>query len=99
MEKSSSLLVNHLYYGISIPVNDTNNIPICLGTTYHKPFEIGICYIFSKKLHFTSTKINIHYETFTMRKKSVLQLALQLNFSIALDICNSLYLNIMSANE
>jgi hypothetical protein len=80
-------------------VNDTINIPICLGTTYHKPFEIGICYIFSKQLHLISSKINIHYETFIMRKKGVLQLALQLNFSVAMDICNSLYLNIMSADE
>jgi hypothetical protein len=94
MEKTSSLLVNHFYNGISTHVNDTNNIPICLGTTYHKPFEIEICYIFSKQLHLISAKINIHYE-----KKGILQLALQLTFSIALDICNSLYLNIMSANE
>jgi hypothetical protein len=34
-----------------------------------------------------------HYE-----KKGVLQLALQLNFWIAKDICNSLYLYAMSAN-
>jgi hypothetical protein len=62
MEKTSSLLVNHFYNGISTHVNDTNNIPICLGITYHKPFEIDICYIFSKQLHLISTKINIHYE-------------------------------------
>ncbi len=34
-----------------------------------------------------------------MRKKGVLQLALQLNFWVAKDICNSLYLYIMNANE
>jgi hypothetical protein len=34
-----------------------------------------------------------------MGKKSVLQLALQLNFWVALDICNSLYLYIVSVNQ
>jgi hypothetical protein len=34
---------------------------------------------------------------YTMKKKRVLQLTLQLNFWVALDICNSLYLYVMSA--
>jgi hypothetical protein len=34
----------------------------------------------------------------TMRKRGVLQLALQLNFWVAKDICNSLYLYATSAN-
>jgi hypothetical protein len=34
-----------------------------------------------------------------MRKRGVLQLALWLNFLVAKDICNSLYLYIVSANE
>ncbi len=33
------------------------------------------------------------------KKKSVLQLALQLNFWVAMDTCNSLYLYVMSSNE
>jgi len=35
---------------------------------------------------------------FIMKKKGVLQLALQLNFWIAKDICNSLYLYTVNAN-
>jgi hypothetical protein len=46
MENTSSFLVNHLHNGIFAPINDTNNIPICLGTSCHEPFEIGICYNF-----------------------------------------------------
>jgi hypothetical protein len=46
LEKTSSLLVNHVHSGISTPINNTNNIPICLGIVYHEPLEIGICYIF-----------------------------------------------------
>jgi hypothetical protein len=46
MEKTSLFLVNHLHSGISTLVNDTNNILICLGTIYHEPLEIEICYIF-----------------------------------------------------
>jgi hypothetical protein len=33
-----------------------------------------------------------------MKKKGVLQLALQLNFLVVKDTCNSLYLYIVSAN-
>ncbi len=36
--------------------------------------------------------------TSTMKKKGVLQLALQLNFLVVKDTCNSLYLYIVSAN-
>ncbi len=35
---------------------------------------------------------------FIMKKKGVLLLALQLNFSVVEDTCNSLYLYIVSAN-
>jgi len=34
-----------------------------------------------------------------MKKRGVLQLALQLNFWIVEDICKSLYLYVISANE
>jgi len=34
-----------------------------------------------------------------MKKMGNLQLALQLNFWITLDICNSLYLYVVNANE
>jgi hypothetical protein len=39
-----------------------------------------------------------HY-TNTMKKKGVLQLAMQLNFWIVEDTCNSMYLYTMNANE
>jgi hypothetical protein len=35
----------------------------------------------------------------TMKKKGVLQLALQLNFWVVEDTCNSLYLYVVNANE
>jgi hypothetical protein len=46
MKKPSWFVVNHIYNEISSPINNMNNIPICLGTIYHEPFEIGICYTF-----------------------------------------------------
>jgi len=39
-----------------------------------------------------------HIHMFTIRKKGVLKLALQLNFWITKDICNSLYLYAMNSN-
>ncbi len=47
-----------------------------------------------KELHFIVRKILEHYE-----KKDVLQLALQLNFWIAKDTCNLLYLYVVSAHK
>jgi hypothetical protein len=41
---------------------------------------------------------SIDFKTNHYEKKGVLQLALQLNFWVAKDICNSLYLYTMSAN-
>ncbi len=43
-------------------------------------------------------KIIIKVTHYTMRKRGVLQLALQLKFWITKDICNSLYLYIVNAN-
>jgi hypothetical protein len=39
-----------------------------------------------------------HLHCNTMRKRGVLQLALQLNFWVVDDICNSMYLYAMSVN-
>ncbi len=41
------------------------------------------------------TRMNIHYE----EKKGVLQLALQLDFWVAPNICNSLYLYVVNVNK
>jgi len=46
MKKPSSFLVNHIHNEIFSPINNMDNILICLGTIYHEHFEIGICYIF-----------------------------------------------------
>jgi len=43
-------------------------------------------------------QMNIKHLHITMKKNGVLQLTLQLNFWIALDTCNSLYLYIVSEN-
>jgi hypothetical protein len=39
MEKTRPLFVNHLECRISSPINNANNIPICLHTICHEPFE------------------------------------------------------------
>jgi hypothetical protein len=39
MEETSLLLVNHLHHGISFTINNSDNIPICLCTISHEPFE------------------------------------------------------------
>jgi hypothetical protein len=41
---------------------------------------------------------NVNVMMITIRKKGVLQLALQFNFLIVIDIYNSLYLYVMSFN-
>jgi hypothetical protein len=41
----------------------------------------------------------LHLQIFTMKKKGVLQLVLQLNFWIVEDTCNSLYLYVMNVNR
>jgi hypothetical protein len=46
MEKTSMFIVNQLDNGISNPINNTDNIPICLGIIPHEAFEIWICYTF-----------------------------------------------------
>jgi len=38
MEKASPLFVNHLHHRISIPINNLNNILVCLHTIHHEPF-------------------------------------------------------------
>jgi hypothetical protein len=58
MEKTSSLLLNHLHNGISIPINDTNNIPICLGTNCLWTFwNWDLLHLYSKQFNFCQ---NIH---------------------------------------
>jgi hypothetical protein len=44
------------------------------------------------------SSILLELYNFIMRKRGVLQVALQLNFWVEEDICNSLYLYVMSAN-
>jgi hypothetical protein len=39
MEKASPLFVNHLHHRISIPINNLNNILVCLHTIHHEPFK------------------------------------------------------------
>jgi hypothetical protein len=39
MEKIGSLFVNHFHHRISSPINNVNNIPICLCTIHHEPLE------------------------------------------------------------
>jgi len=46
MEETNLFLVNYFHIGIYTPINDMNNIPICLGTICHEPLGIGICYTF-----------------------------------------------------
>jgi hypothetical protein len=46
MEKTSTLRVNQLHSGIFSPINNMDNIPICLGIVYHEAFEIWICFTF-----------------------------------------------------
>ncbi len=41
MEKTCPLFINHLHHRISSPINNVNNIIICLGTIRHEPFENG----------------------------------------------------------
>jgi hypothetical protein len=41
MEKASSLFVNHLHYKISNPINNSNNIMVCLHTIHHEPLKNG----------------------------------------------------------
>jgi hypothetical protein len=41
MEKANPLFVNHLDHRIFSPINNVNNIPVCLQTIYHEPFENG----------------------------------------------------------
>jgi hypothetical protein len=41
MEKTHLLFVNHVHHRISSPINNANNILICLGTICHEPFENG----------------------------------------------------------
>jgi uncharacterized protein with PQ loop repeat len=46
MEKTNTFLVNQLDNGISSPINNMDNISICLGIVCHEAFEIWICYTF-----------------------------------------------------
>jgi hypothetical protein len=41
MEKTHLLFVNHLHQRISNPINNANNILICLSIICHEPFENG----------------------------------------------------------
>jgi len=57
------------------------------------------CDLCSQDLSFVHISFPTIYWINTMRKMGVLQLALQLNFWIVEDICNSLYLYVVSVNE
>jgi hypothetical protein len=46
MEKTSMFLVNQLHNGNFSPINNKDNILICLGIVYHEAFEIWIRYTF-----------------------------------------------------
>ncbi len=39
MEKVGLLFINHLHRRISNPINNANNIPICLCIIFHEPLE------------------------------------------------------------
>jgi hypothetical protein len=53
MEKTSSLLVNHFHNGISIPINNTNSIPICSrALSTMNPLKLGFVTPFFKKFNF-----------------------------------------------
>ncbi len=41
MEKTCSFFVNHLHYRISSPINNVDNILVCLRTICHEPLENG----------------------------------------------------------
>jgi hypothetical protein len=52
MEKTRLFFVNHLHHRIS-PINNVNNIIICLGIICHEPFENGHIqpFIFNNCIH------------------------------------------------
>jgi hypothetical protein len=61
MEKTSSLLVNHLHNGISTPANDTNNIPICSrALSTMNPLKLGFVTPFFKIVALNFCQ-NIHW--------------------------------------
>ncbi len=57
------------------------------------------CDLCSQDLSLVHISFPIIYWVNILRKKVVLQLVLQFNFWVVEDICNSLYLYVMSANE
>jgi hypothetical protein len=57
MEKTSQLFVNHLHYKISSPINNSNNILVCLHTIHHEPLKNGHTQPF-----FSTTAFNIFHK-------------------------------------
>jgi hypothetical protein len=52
MEKTNMLFVNQLHSGISNPINNTENIPICLAMSTMKPLKFGLVTPFFKTMAF-----------------------------------------------
>ncbi len=71
MGKTRPLFVNHLHYRISSPINNLNNILVCLHTIHHKPLENGRTqpFLFNNYIQLPpKNALNFHYEKLRMLK-------------------------------
>jgi hypothetical protein len=60
MEKTNMLFVNQLHSGISNPINNMDNIPICLALSAMKPLKFGLVTPFFKTMAFNFLQ-SIHW--------------------------------------
>jgi hypothetical protein len=66
MEKASPFFVNHFHYKISNPINNSNNIMVCLHTIRMNPLKTGIpnlffstsVFSFLHKMHWTFVSLD-----------------------------------------